>query len=115
MSMLTPVLQPPEVKEYLSKGERFIKWDDETANASPVILRVDPKGFYLYWTYQNKFLRCASKGFTENSSGGTPVPSTLKIIPASAMVQLEGDWLDVCNEMYAASANVYLMCSLCCN
>ncbi|NWW88193.1 PLCB2 phosphodiesterase, partial [Rhynochetos jubatus] len=29
MSMLSPVLQPPEVKEYLSKGERFIKWDDE--------------------------------------------------------------------------------------
>ncbi|NXF33480.1 PLCB2 phosphodiesterase, partial [Nyctibius bracteatus] len=29
MSMLTPVLQPPEVKDYLSKGERFIKWDDE--------------------------------------------------------------------------------------
>ncbi|NXC26931.1 PLCB2 phosphodiesterase, partial [Campylorhamphus procurvoides] len=29
MSMLTPVLQPPEVKEYLCKGERFIKWDDE--------------------------------------------------------------------------------------
>ncbi|XP_075019711.1 1-phosphatidylinositol 4,5-bisphosphate phosphodiesterase beta-2 isoform X3 [Calonectris borealis] len=54
MSMLTPVLQPPEVKEYLSKGERFIKWDDETASASPVILRVDPKGFYLYWTNQNK-------------------------------------------------------------
>uniref|UniRef100_A0A8B9GC98 1-phosphatidylinositol 4,5-bisphosphate phosphodiesterase n=1 Tax=Amazona collaria TaxID=241587 RepID=A0A8B9GC98_9PSIT len=54
MSMLTPVLQPPEVKEYLSKGERFIKWDDETGSASPVILRVDPKGFYLYWTYQNK-------------------------------------------------------------
>ncbi|XP_069713277.1 1-phosphatidylinositol 4,5-bisphosphate phosphodiesterase beta-2-like isoform X1 [Phaenicophaeus curvirostris] len=54
MSMLTPVLQPPEVKEYLSKGERFIKWDDETASASPVILRVDPKGFYVYWTHQNK-------------------------------------------------------------
>ncbi|XP_065611648.1 1-phosphatidylinositol 4,5-bisphosphate phosphodiesterase beta-2 isoform X1 [Cyrtonyx montezumae] len=54
MSVLTPALQPPEVKEYLSKGERFIKWDDETASASPVILRVDPKGFYLYWTYQNK-------------------------------------------------------------
>ncbi|XP_067414267.1 1-phosphatidylinositol 4,5-bisphosphate phosphodiesterase beta-2 isoform X2 [Emydura macquarii macquarii] len=54
MSMLTPILKPPEVKEYLSKGERFIKWDDDTTNASPVILRVDPKGFYLYWTYQNK-------------------------------------------------------------
>ncbi|NXM71623.1 PLCB2 phosphodiesterase, partial [Serilophus lunatus] len=29
MSALTPALQPPEVKEYLCKGERFIKWDDE--------------------------------------------------------------------------------------
>ncbi|NWV35396.1 PLCB2 phosphodiesterase, partial [Grantiella picta] len=29
MSMLSPVLQPPEVKEYLCKGDRFIKWDDE--------------------------------------------------------------------------------------
>ncbi|NWV62679.1 PLCB2 phosphodiesterase, partial [Malurus elegans] len=29
MSMLNSVLQPPEVKEYLCKGERFIKWDDE--------------------------------------------------------------------------------------
>lgn len=32
----------------------FVCFGQETANASPVILRVDPKGFYLYWTYQNK-------------------------------------------------------------
>ncbi|XP_056402894.1 1-phosphatidylinositol 4,5-bisphosphate phosphodiesterase beta-2 isoform X4 [Hyla sarda] len=54
MSMLTPILSPPEIKSYLSKGERFIKWDDETSTASPVILRVDPKGYYLYWTFQSK-------------------------------------------------------------
>ncbi|XP_054828199.1 1-phosphatidylinositol 4,5-bisphosphate phosphodiesterase beta-2 isoform X2 [Eublepharis macularius] len=54
MSVLSPILMPPEVKEYLTKGERFIKWDDDTTNASPVILRVDPKGFYLYWTFQSK-------------------------------------------------------------
>lgn len=42
------------MKAYLSQGERFIKWDDETTIASPVILRVDPKGYYLYWTYQSK-------------------------------------------------------------
>uniref|UniRef100_A0A8C5R5E3 1-phosphatidylinositol 4,5-bisphosphate phosphodiesterase n=1 Tax=Leptobrachium leishanense TaxID=445787 RepID=A0A8C5R5E3_9ANUR len=54
MSMLTPILDPMEVKAYLSKGERFIKWDDETSLASPVILRVDPKGYYLYWTFQSK-------------------------------------------------------------
>nr|XP_020042309.1 1-phosphatidylinositol 4,5-bisphosphate phosphodiesterase beta-2 [Castor canadensis] len=52
MSLLNPVLLPPQVKAYLSQGERFIKWDDETTIASPVILRVDPKGYYLYWTYQ---------------------------------------------------------------
>ncbi|XP_057637412.1 1-phosphatidylinositol 4,5-bisphosphate phosphodiesterase beta-2 isoform X5 [Chionomys nivalis] len=54
MSLLNPVLSPPVVKAYLSQGERFIKWDDETSIASPVILRVDPKGYYLYWTYQSK-------------------------------------------------------------
>ncbi|XP_059769627.1 1-phosphatidylinositol 4,5-bisphosphate phosphodiesterase beta-2 isoform X7 [Balaenoptera ricei] len=54
MSLRNPVLQPPGVKAYLSQGERFIRWDDETTIASPVILRVDPKGYYLYWTYQSK-------------------------------------------------------------
>nr|XP_048315523.1 1-phosphatidylinositol 4,5-bisphosphate phosphodiesterase beta-2 isoform X2 [Myodes glareolus] len=54
MSQLNPVLLPPVVKAYLTQGERFIKWDDETSIASPVILRVDPKGYYLYWTYQSK-------------------------------------------------------------
>ncbi|XP_078007474.1 1-phosphatidylinositol 4,5-bisphosphate phosphodiesterase beta-2 isoform X7 [Phascolarctos cinereus] len=54
MSLLNPVLLPPEVKSYLTRGERFIKWDDETSMASPVILRVDPNGYYLYWTYQSK-------------------------------------------------------------
>uniref|UniRef100_A0A8C3NFP0 Phosphoinositide phospholipase C n=1 Tax=Geospiza parvula TaxID=87175 RepID=A0A8C3NFP0_GEOPR len=53
MSVLNPVLQPTKVKEYLCKGGRFIKWDDETSNASPAILRVDPQGFYVYWTYQS--------------------------------------------------------------
>lgn len=52
--MITPILSPTEIKSYLSKGERFIKWDDETSTASPVILRVDPKGYYLYWTFQSK-------------------------------------------------------------
>ncbi|KAM3919258.1 1-phosphatidylinositol 4,5-bisphosphate phosphodiesterase beta-2 [Leptodactylus fuscus] len=54
MSMITPILSPPEIKSYLNKGERFIKWDDETSTASPVILRVDTKGYYLYWTFQSK-------------------------------------------------------------
>uniref|UniRef100_A0A8C3B9J1 Phosphoinositide phospholipase C n=1 Tax=Cairina moschata TaxID=8855 RepID=A0A8C3B9J1_CAIMO len=87
MSMLTPVLQPPEVKEYLSKGERFIKWDDETANASPVILRVDPKGFYLYWTYQNKCQKLREV-FNLDYPHSTFLLKTLTIVSGPDMVDL---------------------------
>lgn len=31
----------------------FFFFNQETSNASPVILRVDPQGFYVYWTYQS--------------------------------------------------------------
>uniref|UniRef100_A0A8C3PUR7 Phosphoinositide phospholipase C n=1 Tax=Chrysolophus pictus TaxID=9089 RepID=A0A8C3PUR7_CHRPC len=87
MSMLTPVLQPPEVKEYLSKGERFIKWDDETASASPVILRVDPKGFYLYWTYQNKCQKLREV-FNLDYPHSTFLLKTLTIVSGPDMVDL---------------------------
>ncbi|XP_065492179.1 1-phosphatidylinositol 4,5-bisphosphate phosphodiesterase beta-2 isoform X2 [Caloenas nicobarica] len=87
MSMLTPVLQPPEVKEYLSTGERFIKWDDETASASPVILRVDPKGFYLYWTYQNKCQKLREV-FNLDYPHSTFLLKTLTIVSGPDMVDL---------------------------
>ncbi|MGH0123736.1 UNVERIFIED_CONTAM: hypothetical protein FKN15_013602 [Acipenser sinensis] len=53
MENTSPVFKPPVVKEYLTKGARFTKWDDDTAVTSPVTLKVDPKGYYLYWTHQN--------------------------------------------------------------
>uniref|UniRef100_A0A663M0F3 1-phosphatidylinositol 4,5-bisphosphate phosphodiesterase n=1 Tax=Athene cunicularia TaxID=194338 RepID=A0A663M0F3_ATHCN len=87
MSVLTPVLQPPEVKEYLSKGERFIKWDDETASASPVILRVDPKGFYLYWTDQNKCQKLREV-FNLEYPHSTFLLKTLTIVSGPDMVDL---------------------------
>uniref|UniRef100_A0A8B9S652 1-phosphatidylinositol 4,5-bisphosphate phosphodiesterase n=1 Tax=Apteryx owenii TaxID=8824 RepID=A0A8B9S652_APTOW len=87
MSMLTPILQPPEVKEYLSKGERFIKWDDETASASPVILRVDPKGFYLYWTYQNKCQKLREV-FNLDYPHSTFLLKTLTVVSGPDMVDL---------------------------
>lgn len=34
MSVLNPVLKPTEVKEYLCKGDRFIKWDDVSTGLS---------------------------------------------------------------------------------
>ncbi|XP_041131308.1 1-phosphatidylinositol 4,5-bisphosphate phosphodiesterase beta-2-like [Polyodon spathula] len=53
MENTSPVFKPPVVKEYLTKGARFTKWDDDTAVTSPVTLKLDSKGYYLYWTHQN--------------------------------------------------------------
>ncbi|TDH01571.1 hypothetical protein EPR50_G00181590 [Perca flavescens] len=47
-------LQPPSVSQTLRNGSNFIKWDEDLSTVTPVILHVDPHGFYLYWTDQNK-------------------------------------------------------------
>ncbi|XP_061524660.1 LOW QUALITY PROTEIN: 1-phosphatidylinositol 4,5-bisphosphate phosphodiesterase beta-3-like [Phycodurus eques] len=45
-------LKPVSVHEALKKGGKFIKWDEETSSGCPtlVTLKVDPNGFFLYWT-----------------------------------------------------------------
>ncbi|XP_055083055.1 1-phosphatidylinositol 4,5-bisphosphate phosphodiesterase beta-1-like isoform X3 [Periophthalmus magnuspinnatus] len=47
-------LQPPSVSHTLSTGSNFIRWDEDVSTVTPVTLRVDPHGFYLHWTDQNK-------------------------------------------------------------
>ncbi|XP_036222649.2 1-phosphatidylinositol 4,5-bisphosphate phosphodiesterase classes I and II isoform X2 [Bactrocera oleae] len=44
---------PVEVPKALQDGEKFVKWDDDSAFGTPVTMRVDPKGYYLYWIDQN--------------------------------------------------------------
>ncbi|XP_072101676.1 1-phosphatidylinositol 4,5-bisphosphate phosphodiesterase beta-3-like [Mobula birostris] len=46
-------LKPVTVHETLKKGSKFIKWDEDPPNRTLVTLRVDPEGFFLYWTGQN--------------------------------------------------------------
>ncbi|XP_072396815.1 1-phosphatidylinositol 4,5-bisphosphate phosphodiesterase classes I and II isoform X2 [Diabrotica undecimpunctata] len=46
-------LKPIEVPQALQNGEKFIKWDEDSCVGTPVTLRVDPHGFYLYWVDQN--------------------------------------------------------------
>ncbi|KAM6949150.1 1-phosphatidylinositol 4,5-bisphosphate phosphodiesterase beta-3 [Aplochiton taeniatus] len=45
-------LKPVSVHETLKKGSKFIKWDEEPSPSQPtlVTLKVDPNGFFLYWT-----------------------------------------------------------------
>ncbi|KAG5676110.1 hypothetical protein PVAND_005964 [Polypedilum vanderplanki] len=44
---------PVEVSKALQDGEKFIKWDEDSGLGTPVTLRVDKQGFYLYWVDQN--------------------------------------------------------------
>ncbi|KAJ8281624.1 hypothetical protein COCON_G00041430 [Conger conger] len=44
-------LKPVCVHETLKKGSKFVKWDEEP---TLVTLKVDPQGFFLYWTGTNK-------------------------------------------------------------
>ncbi|XP_041951562.1 1-phosphatidylinositol 4,5-bisphosphate phosphodiesterase beta-1-like isoform X1 [Alosa sapidissima] len=47
-------LKPVSVSDSLKNGSKFMKWDDDTTAVTPVTLRVDPQGYFLYWTDQNK-------------------------------------------------------------
>ncbi|XP_016104873.1 1-phosphatidylinositol 4,5-bisphosphate phosphodiesterase beta-1 [Sinocyclocheilus grahami] len=47
-------LKRVSVPESLRTGDKFIKWDDDCTTVTPVTLRIDPRGYFLYWTDQNK-------------------------------------------------------------
>nr|ACD69415.1 phospholipase C [Spodoptera littoralis] len=42
-----------EAIQTLQDGEKFWSWDDDSGAGTPVTLRVDFKGFFLYWVDQN--------------------------------------------------------------
>eukprot|EP00062_Callorhinchus_milii_P020968 gi/632977199/ref/XP_007905216.1/ PREDICTED: 1-phosphatidylinositol 4,5-bisphosphate phosphodiesterase beta-2 [Callorhinchus milii] len=69
------------VESFLVHGEKFIKWDDESGVGSPVILRVDAKGYFLSWTYQNKQVECLDITSIRDTRIGTfaKVPKNPKI------------------------------------
>ncbi|XP_049835190.1 1-phosphatidylinositol 4,5-bisphosphate phosphodiesterase classes I and II [Schistocerca gregaria] len=48
------LLKPVSVPQCMQDGEKFIKWDEDSGSGTPVTLRVDAEGFYLYWVDQNK-------------------------------------------------------------
>ncbi|XP_077434093.1 1-phosphatidylinositol 4,5-bisphosphate phosphodiesterase beta-2 [Vanacampus margaritifer] len=47
-------LDSPVVKDYMVKGERFTKWSEDSTKTVPVTMKMDTKGFYLYWMNQSK-------------------------------------------------------------
>ncbi|XP_072539296.1 1-phosphatidylinositol 4,5-bisphosphate phosphodiesterase beta-1 isoform X2 [Salminus brasiliensis] len=47
-------LKPVAVPESLRNGSKFMKWEDDSTTVTPVTLKVDPQGYFLHWTDQNK-------------------------------------------------------------
>ncbi|XP_020291177.1 1-phosphatidylinositol 4,5-bisphosphate phosphodiesterase classes I and II isoform X2 [Pseudomyrmex gracilis] len=48
----TTTTKPLQVPQDLQEGQKFIKWDEDSGTVTPVTLRVDKYGFYLYWVDQ---------------------------------------------------------------
>ncbi|XP_076803235.1 1-phosphatidylinositol 4,5-bisphosphate phosphodiesterase beta-1-like isoform X3 [Clavelina lepadiformis] len=54
-------IDKPQIPQRLLKGSKFLKWpksDGDDSVAVPVTLRVDPKGYVLYWHEPNKDTEC---------------------------------------------------------
>ncbi|XP_033991736.1 1-phosphatidylinositol 4,5-bisphosphate phosphodiesterase beta-1-like [Trematomus bernacchii] len=74
-------LQPPSVSATLRNGSNFIKWDEDLSTVHPVTLHVDPHGFYLYWTDQNKETELLDLTFVKDVRTGrsTKTPKEAKL------------------------------------
>ncbi|KAM9355316.1 1-phosphatidylinositol 4,5-bisphosphate phosphodiesterase beta-1 [Pholidichthys leucotaenia] len=74
-------LKPVSVPESLRKGNKFMKWDDDSTTVFPVTLTVDPKGYFLYWTDQNKETDLLDIAYIKDARNGkcTKTPKEAKL------------------------------------
>nr|CAA54275.1 Phosphatidylinositol-specific Phospholipase C [Loligo forbesii]prf//2121280A phosphatidylinositol specific phospholipase C [Loligo forbesii] len=47
-------LKWPNVPEQIIKGDKFLKWEEGSSSFTEILLRVDPKGYFLYWKIEGK-------------------------------------------------------------
>ncbi|KAJ8009499.1 hypothetical protein DPEC_G00089520 [Dallia pectoralis] len=74
-------LKPVSVSESLRRGNKFMKWDDDSTVVTPVTLRVDPQGYFLYWTDQNKDTDLLDIAYIKDARNGkcTKTPKDMKL------------------------------------
>ncbi|CAB1335109.1 unnamed protein product, partial [Coregonus sp. 'balchen'] len=80
-------LEPPEVKLYLVKGDRFTKWSEDSTKTVPVTMKMDPKGYYLYWTNQSKHPKVRNV-FNLDFPNSDHLLKTLTVVTGPDMVNL---------------------------
>ncbi|CAH0561313.1 unnamed protein product [Brassicogethes aeneus] len=94
-------LKPIEVPPTLVQGEKFIKWDEDTGAGTPVTLRVDPNGFYLYWVDQNHEMDLLDIGIIRDTRTGRYAkipkdPRLRQIVTMGSQDTLEEKTMTVC-------------------
>ncbi|RXN34885.1 1-phosphatidylinositol 4,5-bisphosphate phosphodiesterase beta-1-like protein [Labeo rohita] len=85
-------LKRVSVPESLRTGDKFIKWDDDCTTVTPVTLRVDPRGYYLYWTDQNKETDLLDVSLIKDTRNGkfAKTPKEAKLRELLGVATLEG-------------------------
>ncbi|KAL8603606.1 hypothetical protein ACOMHN_005548 [Nucella lapillus] len=63
-------LKPNAVPEALTKGSKFVMWQDNSSVGTPVSLRVDEKGSILFWKDGNKEMECLDIAFIRDTRTG---------------------------------------------
>lgn len=98
---LVTTLKLVEVPQALQDGEKFIKWDEDSGVGTPVTLRVDANGFYLYWVDQNHEMDLLEVATIRDSRTGKyakiPKDSKLRqIVTMGSQDTLEEKTVSVC-------------------
>ncbi|XP_067274524.1 1-phosphatidylinositol 4,5-bisphosphate phosphodiesterase beta-1 isoform X2 [Pseudorasbora parva] len=85
-------LKRVSVSEKLKTGDKFMKWDDDCTTVTPVTLRVDPRGYFLYWTDQNKETELLEVSIIKDTRNGrfAKMPKEAKLRELLDVGTLEG-------------------------
>lgn len=80
-----------EVPQALQAGEKFIKWDEDPGSGTPVTLKVDKNGYYLYWIDQNNEMDILDIATIRDVRTGryAKIPKDLKLRSIVAMGSLD--------------------------
>ncbi|XP_074102173.1 phospholipase C at 21C isoform X2 [Cotesia typhae] len=90
-----------EVSPQLQAGEKFIKWDEDSGVGTPVTLKVDEFGFYLYWIDQNNEVDMLDISIIRDTRTGKHAkvpkdPKLKSLVTMGSQDSLEDKTLTVC-------------------
>ncbi|XP_014213260.1 1-phosphatidylinositol 4,5-bisphosphate phosphodiesterase classes I and II isoform X2 [Copidosoma floridanum] len=95
-------VRPVDVSQQLQDGEKFVKWDEDSQVATPVTLKVDKHGFYLYWIDQHNEVDMLDIAMIRDTRTGkfAKIPKDMKLrsmVTMGSQDSLEDKTLTICH------------------